>query len=108
MVDTTQFCRMAGVERAVLEAWIEAGWLSPEQERQDRQFSSIDLVRAKLILDLSGPMGVNEEGIAVILHLLDQINGLRRALRGAAAASSSSPASSRRAGHDGIDPLHRT
>lgn len=83
MTDMTQFCQMIGVERVVLEAWIDAGWVSPRQGRRGWQFSGIDLVRARFILDLGGPMGVNEEGIAVILHLVDQMNGLRRALRGA-------------------------
>lgn len=83
MVDTTEFCRMAGVRPALLEVWIEAGWLSPPRGRHGWRFSTIDLMRARLILDLSGPMGVNGEGVAVILHLVDQIHGLRRALRGA-------------------------
>lgn len=83
MIDTTEFCRMAGIGPTLLEAWIEAGWLSPPQGRQGWRFSTIDLMRARLILDLSGPMGVNDEGVAVILHLVDQIHGLRRALRGA-------------------------
>lgn len=103
MVDTTKFCRMAGVERVVLEAWIDAGWLSPRQGGQGRQFSGIDLVRARFILDLGGPMGVNDEGIAVILHLIDQIHGLRRALRGATTPPSSSAPASR-----GAIPLHKT
>jgi chaperone modulatory protein CbpM len=83
MVDTTEFSQIAGVEQVVLKAWIDAGWLSPRQDRQDWQFSDLDLVRVRFILDLRGPMGVNEEGIAVILHLVDQIHGLRRALRNA-------------------------
>jgi chaperone modulatory protein CbpM len=40
----------------------------------------IDLARARLILDLRGAMGINDEGIDVILHLVDQIYGLRCAL----------------------------
>lgn len=83
MIHSTEFCRMAGVRPSQLEAWIEAGWLSPPQGRDGWRFSTIDLVRARFILDLSGPMGVNREGVAVILHLVDQIHGLRRALRGA-------------------------
>lgn len=82
MTDTIKFCKVAGVERVALETWIEAGWLSPQQGQQGLQFSGVDLVRARLIVDLYGPMGVNAEGIGVILHLLDQIHGLRRALRG--------------------------
>lgn len=83
MIDTTEFCRMAGIRPEQLEAWIEASWLSPSRARHGWRFSTIDLMRARLILDLSGPMGVNDEGVAVILHLVDQIHGLRRALRGA-------------------------
>lgn len=83
MNDTTQFCRMAGVRRGQLETWIEAGWLNPPSGRDGWRFSAIDLMRVRLIIDLSGPMGVNDEGVAVILHLVDQIHGLRRALRGA-------------------------
>lgn len=86
MTDTTKFCEMAGIERSALETWIGAGWLLPLEDRQGWQFSGIDLIRVRLILDLGGPMGVNEEGIAVILHLVDQINGLRRALRGSASS----------------------
>jgi chaperone modulatory protein CbpM len=89
MLDATKFCQMAGIEPVVLKAWVEAGWLSPQQRRQGWQFSTIDLMRVRLILDLGGPMGVNEEGIAVILHLVDQIHGLRRALRGATSPPSS-------------------
>jgi chaperone modulatory protein CbpM len=83
MYDAKTFCRMAGIEPAVLEAWVDAGWLSPQQGRQGWRFSTIDLMRVQLIFDLAGPMGINDEGIAVILHLVDQIHGLRRALRGA-------------------------
>jgi len=34
-----------------------------------------------LIQDLTSDLGVNHEGVDVILHLMDQIHGLRRALR---------------------------
>jgi len=81
MLDATEFCRMTEIRPATLEAWIEAGWLRPRHVQQGWRFSTIDLARAQLILDLRGPMGVNEEGIGVILHLVDQIHGLRRALR---------------------------
>ena len=82
MFDATELCRQVGIQQAALDAWIEAGWLRPERARNDWRFSTIDLVRAQFILDLSGPMGVNDEGVDVILGLLDQIHGLRRALLG--------------------------
>lgn len=83
MLDATEFCQMTEIRPATLEAWIEAGWLRPRYVQQDWRFSMIDLARARLILDLRGPMGVNDEGIGVILDLVDQIHGLRRALRAA-------------------------
>src|ERR1700692_277409 len=88
MLDTAEFCRTAGINPTLLAAWIEAGWVRPRRSRNGWRFSAIDLARAQLIFDLRGPMGVNEEGVAVILHLVDQIHGLRRALRGAASTAS--------------------
>jgi chaperone modulatory protein CbpM len=43
-------------------------------------FSDIDVARAHLIRDLKGDFGVNDEGVDIILHLVDQLHGLRRAL----------------------------
>ena len=43
-------------------------------------FEEIDVARARLILDLQQNMGVNDPGVGVILHLLDQVHGLRSAL----------------------------
>ncbi|MBB5662733.1 chaperone modulatory protein CbpM [Rhizobium leguminosarum] len=78
---------MSGLQQKALLDWIEAEWLRPRQTRNGWRFSVIDLMRAKLILDLHDQMGVNDEGIGVILHLVDQIHGLRRALRGTASAT---------------------
>ena len=100
MLDTTEFCRVAGLEATALEAWIETGWLHPIEARRGRRFSTIDLARARLILDLRGPMGVNDEGVTLVLHLVDQIHGLRRALRGVVSpgALGNMPASHRATG----------
>ena len=46
----------------------------------------MDLARAGLIHDLKHNMGVNDEGLDVILHLIDQMHGLRRALAEALAS----------------------
>jgi len=45
-------------------------------------FSDVDLARAQLIRDLRDDFGVNDEGISVILHLIDQMHGLRRSMHG--------------------------
>ena len=46
-------------------------------------FTDMDLARANLIRDLKDNMGVNHEGLGVVLHLLDQMHTLRRALAAA-------------------------
>ncbi|RUM23881.1 hypothetical protein EFQ99_17985 [Rhizobium vallis] len=87
MFDATEFCRISGIQQEALADWIEAEWLRPRQTHNGWRFSMIDLMRVQLVLDLQGQMGVNDEGVAVILHLLDQIHGLRRALRGTTSAT---------------------
>jgi chaperone modulatory protein CbpM len=80
-IDEAELCRRIGIEHISWHAWIEAGWIQPLPEGG---YSDQDEARARLILDLTGPLGVNGEGIAIILDLLDQIHGLRRLLRNAA------------------------
>jgi chaperone modulatory protein CbpM len=40
----------------------------------------MDVARAHFIRDLKADFGVNDEGVDVILHLVDQLYGLRRVL----------------------------
>ena len=87
----------ARLDAASLEAWIEAGWLVPRRAGPERVFSELDLARAWLIRDLRDSMGVNDEGIAVALGLLDQVHGLRQALRRVSSALHALPEPLRRA-----------
>ncbi len=91
MLEYREFCLRAELEGETLEAWIAAGWLIPETGEGPRRFSEADLARAHLIRDLSRDLGVNDEGIAVILDLIDQVHGLRRSLRALSAALSALP-----------------
>jgi chaperone modulatory protein CbpM len=64
-----------------LEFWLEQRWLIPEEaSAAGMTFSDVDVARARLIQDLKTDFGVNDEGVDVILHLVDQLHGLRRAL----------------------------
>lgn len=80
MIDRREFQMRARIETETLQAWIEAKWLIPRQDEAEPAFSEADLARAALIRDLRDDLGVNEDGIAVILGLIDQIHGLRRTL----------------------------
>ena len=74
-----EFLARLGVEVQTLEFWIEQAWVVPAQVAADPRFSDADIARARLIQDLKTGFGVNDEGVDIILHLLDQLHGFRRA-----------------------------
>lgn len=74
-----EFLNFSGLQVQTLDFWLEQQWLIPEKTAGEIEFSSVDIARAHLILDLKNDMGANDEGIDIILHLMDQIHGLRQA-----------------------------
>ncbi len=80
MLTVEQLQVRLGLDAGTLHLWIEEGWLLPRRD-PDLAFSEGDVARAQLILDLKREMGVNDEGIGIILSLVDQMHGLRRVLR---------------------------
>jgi chaperone modulatory protein CbpM len=83
MITEREFLERARVDRGTLEIWIEEEWLVPAHAARELAFTEMDLARASLIRDLKEKMGVNDEGLGLILHLVDQMHGLRRALKDA-------------------------
>ena len=81
MIGVKEFVLRAQIDDIALMSWIEAGWLLPNGQDGSMEFTEIDLARAQLIQDLNRDMGLNDEGISVALDLVDQIHGVRRALR---------------------------
>jgi chaperone modulatory protein CbpM len=79
---TREFLIQSRLNARALDAWIEAGWLRPHGSQSSREFSEIDLARARLIGDLRSGLGVNDAAVSVVLDLIDQIHGLRRLVRG--------------------------
>jgi chaperone modulatory protein CbpM len=81
MITERDFLERARLDRATLSIWIEEEWLIPGRAAaHELAFTEMDLARANLIRELKHNMGVNDEGLGVILHLLDQMHALRRAL----------------------------
>jgi len=80
IISKLDFLDRMQLDRETLEVWIEEEWLVPSGTATEPAFSEVDLARAKLIRDLIQDMGVNDEGVGVILNLLDQVHGLRKAL----------------------------
>jgi chaperone modulatory protein CbpM len=80
IVESHEFILQAQIDGETLQTWVEAGWLMPRGKHDGRHYTDVDLARANLIGDLQD-LGVNDEGIPIILDLVDQMHGLRRMLR---------------------------
>lgn len=79
IMNKQEFLTHAGLQVRTLELWLDQQWLIPDQTSAEMSFSDTDLARAHLIRDLKADFGVNDEGVDVILHLVDQLHGLRGA-----------------------------
>lgn len=92
-IDVHAFLSESTIERHTLEQWIERRWIVAAASARF-ELSEADAARAIFIRDLTGELGVNDEGVEVVLHLLDQLHGLRRVLaelRGDANAAPDGP-----------------
>ena len=79
IMNKQEFLTSAGLQVQTLELWLDQQWLIPDQTSAEMTFSDTDVARAHLIRDLKSDFGVNDEGVDVILHLVDQLHGLRGA-----------------------------
>ena len=79
-MDKQKFLETSGLQVQVLDVWIEQQWLIPEKTPSGMRFREIDVARARLIRELQSEIGANDAGIDVILHLMDQLHGMRRVL----------------------------
>jgi chaperone modulatory protein CbpM len=75
-----QFLSAVGMSHEMLGVCMDEAWLMPTSGAGERGFSGIDVARALLICDLHTNLGVNYEGIGVVLNLVDQLYGLRSAM----------------------------
>ena len=96
-MEPSEFLAHTRLTADVVETWIVAGWLVPARHDGDHSFSEVDIARARLIRDLQQDLGVNDEAVPVILDLLDQMHGLRQALRALTAALAAQPEDTRQA-----------
>jgi chaperone modulatory protein CbpM len=64
-----------------LRVLVRRGWVRPRRRSGTPEFTDADVARVRLVCELTEKLDVPEEDVAVILSLLDQVHGLRRALR---------------------------
>jgi len=72
--------------------WIARGWVAPSGAPPDWVFAEIDVARVRLVRDLRHGMGVEEDSVALVLSLLDQMYDLRHRLAAILAAAERQPA----------------
>jgi chaperone modulatory protein CbpM len=94
-MDRQEFLVQARIDSRTMDLWVDAGWLAQRGASGKWTFSEIDLARSRLIQDLTQDFGVNDEGVPIILSLIDQLHGLRGALRDVVVALCAQPADSR-------------
>jgi chaperone modulatory protein CbpM len=80
-IDLEKFLENSGIELVLLEQWVAREWIIPARATEMLELSDADAARAILIRDLRSDFGVNDAGVEIVLHLLDQVHGLRRALQ---------------------------
>jgi len=74
-------CELMGVAEDLMREFVAKEWLRPA-ETGKLAFDDEDLARFRLIWQLQEDFGVNDEGVDIILHLIDELNFLRRAVVG--------------------------
>ena len=80
IMNKQDFLIVSGLEVQTLEFWLEQEWIIPQSSSSGPAFSETDVARAHLIQDLKRDFGVNDEGVDLVLHLMDQLHGMRRVL----------------------------
>ncbi|MBI3556428.1 MAG: MerR family transcriptional regulator [Deltaproteobacteria bacterium] len=68
--------RESGVEPQTILEFIHQEWIVPVEPGIAEGFDDEDVARTRLIHELRDDFGVNDEGIEIILHLLDEIYAL--------------------------------
>lgn len=84
-----EICIEFHVEESEVLHFLEEEWVIPI-EVETLSFDEEDLARIGIIKDLRDELEVNEEGIGIILNLLDQIHALKAEIRRLKESSSDS------------------
>lgn len=64
---------LCGVKKEIIFHFIEEDWIHPA-DQEHNALDEEDLARIRLIRELKDEFGVNDEGLSIILNLIDQLN----------------------------------
>lgn len=77
--EITQAAEHCGLTADDILEFISFEWVQP-LDPENLLLDEADLARILLISELKEQLGVNNEGVPIILHLIDQLNHLHREL----------------------------
>lgn len=80
-----------------VERWVARGLLRPSGTAETWSFEQIDVARARLLAELVGELGIDDETVETVVDLVDQVNTLRRQLDLVGHAIAEQPAATREA-----------
>jgi len=80
-MDALEYCQQLKIETTTLSVWIEQRWIIPLADGDVQLYHDADIARGRLILDLIDQMGVNQNGVDIVMALIDQVHGLRGKLQ---------------------------
>ncbi len=79
--ETEVVARVNGLTVRRLRAFVSAECVAPAEREGQLAFAEADLARLRLLEELTEDFDLDEDAAALVVSLVDQIHGLRRALR---------------------------
>jgi len=80
-----------------VERWVARGLLRPRGPGEAWTFEQVDVARARLLAELEGDIGFDDEAVETIVGLVDQVHTLRGQLELLARAIAEQPPETREA-----------
>jgi chaperone modulatory protein CbpM len=75
------FAIVTRLSPADLSTWCARGWVRPAQRENSVEYRAVDIARIQLICEIRDDLAINDEGIGVVLDLMDQLYDARTRLR---------------------------
>lgn len=79
--ETEVVATVDGLTVSRLRAFVAARCVAPVEQGGGLAFDDADLARLQLLAELAEDFELDEEAVALVMSLVDQIHGLRRNLR---------------------------
>ncbi len=86
-----------GLTTVHVERWVARGLLRPAGDADSWTFETVDVARTHLLVELTDDLGLDDETVAVVIDLVDQVHTLRGQLDLIAKAIADQPAPTREA-----------